>query len=94
MTPSRELRMADYITQTGLTLQEMRLIIEGALFLYTEEASPLIHLGRTNDQLPAAEALSTISCALYDLRELICGLQKEYMKEVRQQMDELLASEA
>lgn len=88
MNTDHDLLMADFISETGLALQEMRLLIEGGIFLYTEESSSLLNLARANGQHHAAEALSTIGSALYTLRDLICDLQNGYIEETKRQMAE------
>lgn len=85
MSNEHELAMADFITETGLALQEMKLLIEDGVFLYTEEASSLLNLARANDQYGVAEAFSTIGSALYNLRALICNLQNDYVAEIKRQ---------
>ena len=88
MNTKHELAMADFITETGLALQEMRLLIEGGIFLYTEKSSSLLNLARANGQHHTAEAFSTIGSALYTLRDLICDLQTGYIEECKRQMAE------
>lgn len=86
MGTKHELAMADYITETGLALQEMRLVAEGAILLYTNETSDLLVLARSHDQHTLAEAYSTVGCALYSLRDLILRLQTSYIEEIKRQM--------
>ena len=87
MNTERDLLTADYITETGLALQEMRLLVEGAILLYVDETSDLLSLARSHDRYALAESYSTVGCALYSLRELICRLQSGYVEESKRQMD-------
>ena len=87
MNTDHDLLTADFITETGLTLQEMRLVVEGALLLYVDETSDLLGLARSHAQHTLAEAYSTVGCALYRLRDLILNLQNGYIEECKRQMD-------
>lgn len=78
----------DYLFDTGLSLQEMRLLVEGAILIYVDETSDLLFLARSHDQHALAEAYSTVGCALYNLRDLICDLQTGYIEECKRQMAE------
>lgn len=80
-----------YILQTGDTLAQMRLLIEGASLLYEDEASPLHKLAYTNDQPMAAMALDTIGTALYRLREHAVSLQTAFAESIRQEPDSATA---
>ena len=85
MNTEREMLMAEYISETGLALEQMRLLIEGGCWLYTEEASPLLTLARAHNQHALAEIFSTLGHALYDLRTIICDLQSRYTEEIKRQ---------
>lgn len=86
MSTEHEPPMPDYLFDTGLTFQKMRLIIEGAIMLYTDETSDLFLLARERNQYMLAETYSAIGCALYDLRDIIRDLQKSYIKETIRQI--------
>ena len=66
----------------GNTLSQMRLLIEGAVVLFEDEASTLLHLAVTNKQYSASRAFDTIGTALYDLHKHICDMQAAHTKEV------------
>lgn len=76
----------DYLFDVGLALQEMRLLAEGAILLYTDETSDLLVLARSHDRYTLAEAYSTVGCALYSLRDLILRLHNDYIEESKRQM--------
>ena len=78
----------EYMWNTGNALDHMRLISEGAVVLFEEDASPIIKLTRDNDELVAEAAFNTIGEALYSLRTLIRDLQEAHTKEVARQLSE------
>ena len=84
----RALSPTDFLFETGLALQEMRLIVEGALLLYTDETSDLFLLARANERFALGESFSTIGCALYNLRDLIRNLQNGYIEACKRQAEE------
>ena len=77
-----------YLWNNGNALSELRLLIEGAIVLYEDEALPLIRLANKHGENTAACAFDTIGAALYELRNIICTMQQEHMAEViRQRSD-------
>ena len=86
MSTVRELPPPDFLFDTGLALQEMRLLIEGAILLYTDETSDLFLLARAHDRYALAESFSTIGSALYNLRDLILKCQNGYIEESKRHM--------
>ena len=60
-------------------LAEMRLIIDGAVALYENEALPLFPLAKENAALTAATAFDTIGTALYHLQKCISTMQEEHI---------------
>ena len=86
MSTDRVLPPPDFLFDTGLVLQEMRLLAEGAILLYTDETSDLFLLARAQDRYALAESYSAIGCALYNLRDLILKLQNGYIEESKRQM--------
>ena len=86
MSTDRKLPPHDFLFDTGLALQEMRLLVEGAILLYTDETSDLFPLARAQNRYALAESFSTIGCALYDLRDLIRNLQNGYIEESKRQI--------
>ena len=64
-----------YLSQANETLATMRLLIEGAIALYEDDASPLLALAKNHDLYSSARAHDAIGYALYDLRMHIRSLQ-------------------
>ena len=77
--------LKDYIWNTGNTFDIMRLLVEGAITLFDDEASPLFRLGRQYGQEKAAAAFDAIGTALFELRMHIMNLQELHAKEVAEQ---------
>lgn len=77
--------LKDYVWNTGNTFEIMRLLVEGSVTLYDDEASPLFRLGRLHGQAKAALAFETIGTALFELRMHIMNLQEMQGKEVDKQ---------
>ena len=71
----------DFMWITCHEFSEMRLLIEGAVDLYEDDAMPLNRLAIQNDMLIASNAFDTIGTALYDLRQHIRAFQEAYAKE-------------
>ena len=72
----------NFMWSAGITLCEMRLIIEGAVDVYEEGASPLASIAKKNGQYEAASALETIGSALFSLRAHIRALQASHIQSV------------
>ena len=72
----------NYLWISGHVLAQMRLLIEGAIVLYEDEASTLLHLAAKHKEYSASGALDTIGTAIYDMREHIVDLQAAHTKEV------------
>lgn len=66
------------IAQVENTLAVMRLLVEGALSIYEDETSPLFRLALNQAMHQEASAFSILGTALYELRTIICLLQKEH----------------
>ena len=77
-----------FLWDMGGALDTMRLIAEGAVVLFEEDASPITKLARDNGELVAGTAFNTIGEALYSLRTLIRELQEAHGKEVARQFSE------
>ena len=69
------MNMNEYLWKSSDAASEMRLLVEGAITLYEEDAMPLQHLAQERHQPEAATALDTIGTALYTLREHLRRLQ-------------------
>ena len=72
----------NYLWISGHVLAQMRLLIEGAIVLYEDEASTLLHLAAKHKEYSASGAFDTIGTAIYDMREHIVDLQAAHTKEV------------
>ena len=75
----------EYLWNTGNSLSEMRLLAEGAVQLYENDAMPLGKLAIDSGSLTAADAFNTIGTALYSLLVHIRNLQAEHITEVQRQ---------
>ncbi len=72
----------DYVWNTGNTFADMRLIVEGAIVLYEDDALPLYEQADAAGQQEARTAFDTIGSALYSLRRYVCELQNRHAEEV------------
>ena len=77
----------EFLWEIGDSLSTMRLIIEGAVSLFENDAMPLTRLAHKNQERMAAEALDTIGEGLYSLRDIIRQLQEARIEEVQRQTD-------
>ena len=78
----------EYMWNTGNALDEMRLIVEGAVVLFEEDALPLNKLAHDHKELKASNAFNTIGEALYTLRQHIRTLHESHIREVLRQLAE------
>ena len=78
----------EYMWDTGNALDEMRLIVEGAVVLFEEDALPLNKLAYDHKELKASNAFNAIGEALYTLRQHIRTLHEAHIKEVTRQLAE------
>ena len=60
----------DFMWITSHEFSEMRLLIEGALNLFEDEAGVLCRLAREADKIEAMRAFNDIGTALYEFRRL------------------------
>lgn len=67
---------------------EMRLLVEGAISFYEDDAGVLCRLAREADKWNANRALNDIGTALYELRRHITALQEAHHKAEHQQCQE------
>lgn len=72
----------DFVLTTGNIVATVRLLVEGAITLYEDEASPLFRLGLSHDQPVAATAFEVIGTALYELRTQVMALQERHRREI------------
>lgn len=71
-----------YLWNTGNEIAEIRLIVEGAVTLYEEDASGINKMMMDAGNLIAAAGFDTIGEALYELRTHIRNMQEAHTKEV------------
>ena len=71
----------DFMWVTGDAFSEMRILVEGALVLFENDAAPLTRLCIEANENAARSALNDIGGALYDLRRLVKRLQEAHWKE-------------
>ena len=76
-----------YLWNTGNALSNIRLLVEGAVTLYENDASGLCQLASSQQDQTAVIAFNTIGAALYDLRQNISNMQKDHMLEANRQDD-------
>ena len=76
-----------FLWTAGIKHLEMRLIIEGAIALYEDEAEPLLGLAIKNEKYKAADAFDALGTALYNMRQHISDLQTAHRKEVMKAAD-------
>ena len=77
----------EFLWEIGDSLSAMRLIVEGAVSLFENDAMPLTKLAHENQERMAAEALDTIGEGLYSLRDIIRQLQEARIEEVQRQTE-------
>ena len=58
-----------FMCLTGSTFSEMRLLVEGAIRLFEDDAGCLLRLARDAEKHEATCALNDIGTALYELRQ-------------------------
>ena len=75
----------DYLWVTGNAFSEMRLLIEGAILIFEEDAGPLFRLARDAEQHEAMTAMNDIGTALYEFRQHVKKLQEAHLKEEQRQ---------
>ena len=79
-----------YLWKSGIAQYEMRLIIEGALVLYENEASSLLSLAMKHQDYEAADAFEALGCALNALQTQVLDLQKAHRQETLREVNERL----
>lgn len=81
-----------YLWNMGGKISEIRLIIEGAVTLYEEDASGINKMMMDAGNLIAAAGFDTIGEALYELRTYIREMQEAHTKEVLRAVAEEIAA--
>lgn len=73
--------MNDYVSKTNDILCEMRLVVEGAIVLYEDEATPLYSMALKAEMNEAAAAFDIIGRALFSLRQNIITMDEACRQE-------------
>ena len=71
----------DFMDIAGDRLSEMRLLVEGAITLFEDEASVLCHLARDAEEDDARSAFNDIGAALYCMRRHVIHLQAAHHRK-------------
>ena len=79
----------DFMWITSHAFSEMRLLVEGALNLFEDDAGILCRLAREAGKLEAMRSLNDIGTCLYEFRRHITALQEAHYKSEHQEHEEL-----
>lgn len=71
----------DFMDIAGDRLSEMRLLVEGAITLFEDEACVLCHLARDAEEDDARSAFNDIGAVLYCMRRHVIHLQAAHHKK-------------
>ena len=71
----------DFMCVTQSAFSEMRLLIEGAIVVYEEDAGILCRLARESEKYDALRALNDVGTALYEFQRHLKQLQEAHRKE-------------
>lgn len=77
----------DFMWIAGNAFSEMRLMVEGAISFFEDDAGVLCRLAREADKWNANRSLNDIGTALYELRRHITALQEAHHKAEHQQRE-------
>ena len=78
----------DFMCLTSSTFSEMRLLVEGAIRLFEDDAGVLCRSARDADKQDAVSALNDIGTALYEFRRHVKKLQEAHRQRVSQNPNE------
>ena len=78
----------DFICVTQGAFSEMRLLVEGAIIMFEEDASVLCSLARDAEKNEELSAMNDIGTALYEFRRHVKQLQEAHRKEALRQPDD------
>lgn len=78
----------DFLCVTGDHFSEMRLLVEGAIIMFEEDAAVLCSMARDAEKHEAMSAMNDIGTALYAFRRHVTQLQEAHRKESLQQSDD------
>ena len=70
----------DFMWIAGSAFSEMRLMVEGAITLFEDDAGVLCRLARKAGELEAMRSLNDIGTCLYEFRKNIKALQEAHYK--------------
>ena len=70
----------DFMWITSHAFSEMRLLVEGAISFYEDDAGVLCRLAREAGELEAMRSLNDIGTCLYEFRRQIKALQEAHYK--------------
>ena len=79
----------DFVSNAGDIFSDMRLLIEGAIVLFENDASSIMRLTHGKEHYRAQYAFNTIGTALYQLREKMNVLEWEHFQEATRQLEAL-----
>ena len=71
----------DFMCVTQSAFSEMRLLVEGAIVVYEDDAGVLCNLAREAEKYDALRALNDVGTALYEFRRHLKQLQEAHRKE-------------
>ena len=71
----------DFMCVTNSHFSEMRLLVEGAIIMFEEDAGVLCRLARDAEKHEAMSAMNDIGTALYEFRRHVKQLQEAHRKE-------------
>ena len=71
----------DFMCVTQSVFSEMRLLVEGAIVVYEDDAGILCNLARDAKKYDALRALNDVGTALYEFRRHLTKLQEAHRKE-------------
>ena len=78
----------DFMWITSHAFSEMRLMVEGAITLFEDDAGVLCRLAREAQKNEALSAMNDIGTALYEFRRHVKQLQEAHRKEALRQPDD------
>ena len=79
----------DFMWIAGSAFSEMRLMVEGAITLFEDDAGILCRLAREAQKNEAQLALNDIGTCLYEFRRKIKTLQEAHYKTSTQKPDDI-----
>ena len=71
----------DFMCLTNSIFSEMRLLVEGAIIMFENDAGILCRLAKDAEKHEAMSAMNDIGTALYEFRRYVKKLQEAHRKE-------------